>query len=352
MLTSLGIRNYRGFESLDIERLGRINLIAGKNNSGKTSLLEAIFLLSGGGRADLVRNPFIMRAKTLPNTFNRSVVFDRLNLMFFEYNTNSTIKIRGNHDILGDMELKITRPPQITIKLNHDEMIIFDMNDRLDVRDYLFSFSGACTKTEIESRAQVGTDELHITGSENARTVFSCGVVDVDRSNSVNEAHRLGNLRQRKQDVLVLKALKEIESDIRSIETNPGFGYPMIVVDIGLDKLMPLSVMGEGINRLALKMIYLCGIPGGVLLIDEFENGLHHSVLPKVWKALEMAALDLNVQIVATTHSYECVEAAHKALDPANLLLHRLEAGERGNRCVTDDAESIETALYYNMEVR
>ena len=143
-----------------------------------------------------------------------------------------------------------------------------------------------------------------------------------------------------------------MEPDIQRVEANPGSGVPTILVDIGLGELVPLSVMGEGMTRLAQMMIYLCGLPNGIVLIDEVENGLHHSVLATVWKTLEKAAVDLDVQIVATTHSYECFEAAHKALDPDNFLYHRLEAGSRGHRCVTYDADRIAGAIHYNMEAR
>ena len=53
MLESLRVKNYRVFKDLKIDGLHRINLIAGKNNSGKTSLLEAMFLLSGGGNPQM-----------------------------------------------------------------------------------------------------------------------------------------------------------------------------------------------------------------------------------------------------------------------------------------------------------
>lgn len=47
MITSLHIKNFRGFEDLEVKGLKRVNLFAGRNNSGKTSLLEAVFLLGG-----------------------------------------------------------------------------------------------------------------------------------------------------------------------------------------------------------------------------------------------------------------------------------------------------------------
>ncbi len=61
MLKRLQIRNFRGFNALKIDQLSGINLIVGKNNSGKTSLLEAIFLLSGAGNAQMAINDNVIR---------------------------------------------------------------------------------------------------------------------------------------------------------------------------------------------------------------------------------------------------------------------------------------------------
>ncbi|HLA44590.1 MAG TPA: AAA family ATPase, partial [Aggregatilineales bacterium] len=47
MYTSFRVQNFRCFADLQMNDLARINLIAGKNNTGKTSLLEAILLHSG-----------------------------------------------------------------------------------------------------------------------------------------------------------------------------------------------------------------------------------------------------------------------------------------------------------------
>lgn len=352
MLTSLGIRNYRGFESLDIERLGRINLIAGKNNSGKTSLLEAILLLSGGGRADLAGLPVILRTKSRAENASRALILNRWSLMFFEGNTDSRIEISGEYGEIGAISLEISRKLQTRIQLTSDEISIMSGHDRLDFSDFLFSYKNGCSNEKIESCAQAHENGIRIDNSKDALTVFSFGFIDIQGSDPIDAAHRLGNLRRHGQDAPVLEALRAVEPDIRSVEANPGFGVSTILVDIGLRELVPLAVMGEGMNRLALMTIYLCGLADGVLLIDEIENGLHHSALPKVWKALEKIAVERDLQIVATTHSYECIEAAHKALDPDNLLLHRLEAGNRGNRCVTYGKDEIAGTFHYGFEVR
>jgi len=87
-------------------------------------------------------------------------------------------------------------------------------------------------------------------------------------------------------------------------------------------------------------------------MVDELENGLHHSVLPRVWLVLNEAAKQFNTQIFATTHSFECVRAAHNSLAGEDFRLHRLEESDDGNRCITYDPETIAAALEFNLEVR
>ena len=96
MLKRLQIRNFRGFNALEIDQLSGINLIAGKNNSGKTSLLEAIFLLAGGGNAQMAVNDNVIRI-TDSNGVPASDPFRKQ--LFFNLNMGRTIGIDGEHTL-------------------------------------------------------------------------------------------------------------------------------------------------------------------------------------------------------------------------------------------------------------
>ena len=87
-------------------------------------------------------------------------------------------------------------------------------------------------------------------------------------------------------------------------------------------------------------------------MVDEIENGLHHSLLPKVWQVVDTAARQFRTQVFATTHSLESITAAHESLDPDVFRLHRLEITDSANRCVTYESESISAAIRHDIEVR
>ena len=166
------------------------------------------------------------------------------------------------------------------------------------------------------------------------------------------EAQLLGRLRKHKRGQVLLEALRVIEPRLQSIEDNSASGAPMIWGDIGLPELIPLSAMGEGMTRIARLILAIASTPGGVVLVDEIENGLHHSILPKVWQVVDTAAQQFNTQIFATTHSFECIEAAQPFLCSGDFRLHRLEVSGTENRCVTFKPNGISAAIRHNLEVR
>ena len=139
---------------------------------------------------------------------------------------------------------------------------------------------------------------------------------------------------------------------MQALEENSVAGYPMIWGDIGLPELVPLPMMGEGMNRIARILLAISTAAGGVVMVDEIENGIHYSVLQKVWSAIADAAERAQVQVFATTHSFECMAAAHQALGD-KLMVHRIEQDTEGkNHCVTLEEEGIAAAIRHGFEVR
>ena len=173
------------------------------------------------------------------------------------------------------------------------------------------------------------------------------------KSGSVeDDAVRLGRLRQQKRGDLLLEALRVIEPRLQSIEDNSASGAPMIWGDIGLSELVPLSVMGEGMTRMAQLDPGHSQLPGGVVLVDEVENGIHHSVMSKVWKSIAAAAEQFDTQIFATTHSYECIEKAYEGLGSEGFQFLRLRSRDGMNKAVIYEPSVLDTAIRHYMEIR
>ncbi|MGB8344109.1 MAG: ATP-binding protein, partial [Ktedonobacteraceae bacterium] len=87
--------------------------------------------------------------------------------------------------------------------------------------------------------------------------------------------------------------------------------FPIIRVG-GFDEPIPLRSLGDGMMRTLATVLALVNAKDGILLIDEFENGFHYSVLPELWQMIFQVARRLNVQVFATTHSWDCIESFQK----------------------------------------
>ncbi len=133
-------------------------------------------------------------------------------------------------------------------------------------------------------------------------------------------------------------------------------GKPIFHGDIGSDRLLPLPMMGEGMVRLLSFILRIANAPDGVVLIDEIENGLHYSILPKLWSVIGKMAKKYNTQVFATTHSLECIKAAHQAFsneDTYDFRVHRLQFSKDGEvDAVTHDRDDLEAAFEIGIEVR
>lgn len=348
MLKSLRIRNFRNLVDLKIDRLGRVNLLTGRNNSGKTTLLEAVYLMLGFGLPTAAPQINAFRGLLDSQPGKSPVVVQDIvwKPMFYRLDTSREIVLSAEHSSHGSLELTVSLEQPDTLELEASQS---NLSLGTAVKDLAFRFQRD-GQEPVKSSLHVTPDKMQFDRLDDppVPTVFLAtrsGGVPID-------AERFGMLQVRKQTDTVVDALKIVEPRLQNLEATSASGMPMIWGDIGLSELVPLPVMGEGMTRVARLMLAISVAPDGVVLIDEIENGLHHSILPKVWEAIMTAAKSFNTQVIATTHSYECLEAAYQTLGSADFRLHRLEAEEGKSRCVTLEPDQTDAVIRHSMEVR
>ena len=318
MIEELVFENFRGFRSLDLKGLKPVNLIVGHNNTGKTSLLEGILLLC---------QP--LQGILLPGMFRP--VQGRDELRYFPWlildgaqNGTATLKCREGV-VDSSVALSKSKPTHI------DELI-----GQVGNLGPLFFRLGRQRKDSI------------------------CRVVSVQHRDPQSLVSLIGKAyRKRNGEETLQKLLATIDLRIKKVRIDPGDDARVdgnqVVVDIGLSEMLPLAQVGQGVYRLATILADIIGEKTAVLLIDEIENGLHHSVQKQVWTGLAEVAKELNVQIFATTHSGECLHAAHKAFlerqtyDLGVIQLFRTEDAVQGRLL---DQEHIEAAVKADIELR
>lgn len=349
VLEQLHVRNFRSLEDLEIGPLSRINLVAGKNNAGKTTLLEAIFLLGNGGFPRVALNSHLVRLER--DTALRASVSETVwTPLFFALETNRSLVISGHHSSAGTMKLTVELERAITTEIprteDGDSLVQNQSGERVLKFTYVDPVAGV-----VESEARETANEVKFR-QPSTYIPFGGLILQPMRGSTKEDAARLGQLRKQKRGKLLLDALRVVEPRLQSIEVNPSSGEPMIWVDVGLSELVPLPIMGAGMTHVTRVVLAVATVPGGLVLVDEIENGLHHSVLLDVWRIVGKMAAQFNVQVFATTHSFECVEAAYEALGADGFRLHRLEVHDGVNRCMTYEPDAIEGAIRHNLEVR
>ncbi len=353
MLEQLHVRNFRGFKDLRIESFGRVNLVAGRNNAGKTTLLEAIFLLASGGNCELALNRHVMRLESLTAALT-STAETVWAPCFFELDTDGRVEIYGRHSRIGEMSLIMALSRSITTGISRDKAIPHDAKRgafRESFGEPVLKFTYVDPVAELESEARETATKIEFE-QDNAYVPVDASILKPGGGNARNDAVQLGQLRRQKLGKLIVDALRVVEPRLQSMEDISSSGAPMIWVDIGLHELVPLPAMGSGMTHVTRLVLAAATVQGGVVLVDEIENGLHHSVLPDVWRIVKQVAEQFDVQVFATTHSFECVEAAYEALGADGFRLHRLDVDDGVNRCTTYEPEAIEGAIRHNLEVR
>ena len=359
MFQRLRIKNFRLFDDLKFDWLNRINLLGGRNNSGKTTALEGLFLLTGGGNPELVLRISAFRGIKQVEGLPAVVPATYWKPLFGELDMNRPIEISGKHTQQGRVSLTIAVERADTVELTRrspeahgalanlrDGQILSELWWQLRL-----SYERA-GKVRGEGLLRVTQKGLEMTPPPSGVPVLA-HYLSANSGSLQEDAVRLGQLRTRKQGNLLTKALQIVEPRLVSVEDISASGVPMIWGDIGLPELVPLSAMGEGMTRVARLVLAISSSPGGIVLVDEIENGFHHSIMCKVWSVVAEAARQFDTQIVATTHSFECLRAAYESLSGEEWRYYRLDRTREGaGCCVTYDTEEVKAAIRHGLEVR
>ena len=277
MLNSLVIKNFRMLEDFTVPKLGRVNLIVGKNNSGKSTVLEALRIYAGNGNEKLL--------KSIAETHDEDIHIGK-----FEYRQEKDIRI-GEQYFYEELYPygKIPNP-------GDPNNIAIGEEGQSPSKLFVFRqpFYVHPHRLEIQKRAEVSFVPTKFIPIEELESEW-------------NEINLTDN------EEIVTQALQIIVPDFTRLAFDGNKEKRWVKVKLAnLPKPIPLKSLGDGILRILQIAIKLVSAQGGFLLIDEFENGLHYSVQEKIWTLLFEMAEKLDIQVFATTHSWDCIESFTK----------------------------------------
>ncbi len=348
MQQQFSIKNFRCFADFNIAPLERINLISGKNNVGKTALLEALYIYTTLQPEALFQINAFRGFKLIP-------MQEPVTTYFFNFNTGQKICLTDSQAELV-IEFSIVPSTVIIPAATEGKSLSWEI---------LFSHTDLTLKKTTAYKALPGRN---IDGSTEIQVMLPAMPFHPpvkflparERNSEAELATELSKLRLNKQLEPLIHSLQMVENRLIGLEILAqtiitGKQEAFIYGDIKLPQLLPLSLMGEGMRRLLEIALAIIGAAGGVVLIDEIENGFHYSISEKVWRAIADLARQFEVQIFATTHSWECIRGAHQAFTeapPYDFRYHRLQQGKNGIEAVTLDQESLESVLEEGWEIR
>lgn len=349
-LNSLEIQNFRAFRHVHIERLGRVNLIVGKNNIGKTSLLEALYIYTRQGSLAAIWDVLEARGEgTRPSSdraSNGEAINDQVAAVTQLFYGRKDLEQYPDSIRIGST---LNAPSLLTIGVSWQSPSEVGVDESLLPRILI----GLVVRRGGEAQVAYNFDQTTLWLREQPKG-RACQYVSIAglSTDQISTLWNATTLSDREADVIA--ALQLIEPAVERINLLTERAYPAVVKLAGAAKPVRLRSVGEGMNRLFAIALALVNAKNGVLLVDEIENGLHYSIQPKVWQLIFQVAQRLNVQVFATTHSSDCVRAfQHTAKE--NLeegILIRL--GRKNGDIVTSlyDEDLLRMAVEQDVEVR
>jgi len=367
-LESVTIHQFRGLRDLELKDLGRINLLVGLNNSGKTSVLEALSVYC---------HPLDIKVwLSTANQREQDIGVYRIRLLdaikwLFTHNSASIVEPDKPIILISSTGLFSVKK----LIASYEEMEQISLSEESNIRNIsneeeIENEDTPRVKKGIKLKIEVFADDgyqLSLFGEppacitdfllwEDERFYRLPGKREPSLKTSVvtPSSHRseVGQFRLLSEATFqnfkadVIQLLKQIDNNISDIEIllppesiSSRFNIYIQHKKLGL---APVSTFGDGIRRLLHIALKLASVKGGILLIDELESTIHTEALQSSFQWLVKWCTEMDVQLFATTHSLEAVDALLEVTESdSDLVLYRLEPKEGKTKVVRHDGHRL-----------
>lgn len=349
MINSLEIKNFRCFKELKLGGLKRFNILVGESGSGKTALLESIFMLGGGSPEVYLR---LRRWRgsdgSIKLTGSRSSYESLFRDLFFNFDQTSEARLRLQDSVSGVRSLVISYRGQQSFEAPLRRPI-----ENVFLVDPIV-FHWTFGKKSFESKVQVKDGAINLAGFAD---VYAAWLLS-PTIGPENLAQHFSDLSKKGKAQAIIEELKKQYPSVRDVTLESLVGELLIYASVEeLDEKIPIGLLSSGMNKYFSILIAIASNPGGVVLIDEFENGFYFKQLTPFLRSIFMFCEQQNVQIIASTHSYELLQAMLPLLEEDEtredrVTLLRAERSGRESHIKRIEGSSYRAAIEEHFEVR
>ncbi len=353
MIKGINIENFRGIESLEMSDMKRITVISGRNNAGKSTILEGLFLLM-----DHIAPDSFLKLSNFRNQIVNGIasIWEPL---FFQMDNGKLIKLGIRND--NDVDALLTYQKDdnyLPVNVNGISDDVLARFRTMTKANYALLFNYLEDEYREEGHYSYSGDSFlreiktNLPGNE-IRTMISTRYINAALARANDYVlDGIGKLEiEGKKDSIVM-ILQELDPSIEDILTLSLQGIAQLYIRVR-GKLIPLQYAGDGVMKLLSICLAIIEKKDGLLLIDEIETGFHYSMYERLWKIIDRISAENHCQIIATTHSYELISAACESIQtPDDFGYYRLDRSEGKAKVFRYSHSMLCDALKAEMEVR
>ena len=349
-LPDLSISQFRGIESLEIGRLGRVTLLTGRNGVGKTTVLEAVRVFASRGAPRELSDILVNREEEsqLTDDGGDRVAVPNVSALFYGRHIGGHGISIGSASVDDIVEIRQVDPPDEQMPLRFGTGASIDVPARVLASIHrkvqrllppILLRPGSTSKRQYHRAYGLFGAQSDIFGDIGATPDINCTSLGPELLSNKQLARWWSTIALTDEEDRAVRALNLALGDsverVTVIDREDRFGRngrSAVVKLRGEGRPVPLKSLGDGAVRLLSVALGLANSVGGFLLIDEAENGIHHSVQRDFWRMVMETARKNNVQVLATTHSWDCVRGFAQAANELEAIEGALVRIEKRNK--------------------
>jgi predicted ATPase len=350
MIRTIQILNFRCYDNLEIQDCARLNVIVGDNGTGKTTLLEAIFLALAASTEVAMR---LRQYRGLDGVMAGTVrrIEDAVWGDFFhnyEFNRPVAIKLTGSGPEVRSLQISRSKTEALL------PLAGSDFTDTVVSQPVTFTWTDSGGR-EHSAVPKVSAGALSLPSTDEILPDFFF-ISSNNNISSVENAARFSELSKSNIKSRFIKAFTGEYPWIKDVGVEVHAGAPALFATLTYtNRKVPITNISTGINRIMGLMLTILERPQGVILIDELENGVYYAHLTSIWKTILALLREGEAQLFVTTHSKECLEALASAAgrNYKDIALWRTERNTNDEFVVRKfSGEDFKAGIEYEEDVR